>query len=770
MTTSSDWVEVGLVGLSSFTSNATITLGDEAPGLQYSYSPGRIWIAKKQFDVTPVSIEVLFLAIKGVEEGQISIISGALGETGVDVYSYSGYWNLIFSVKQLGSDFVSPTSNKHSYTIDYSHLYASPSGTADIEGVPSNLSKKVFAFYYPWYGNPIGPSDKIYHWNSPIVDTPYLGNYDSYDESVIKAQIEMAKAAGIDGFIVSWWGPGTFEDGALPHILKVAEELNFTITIYYESYRGSTTSTILTPDYVALELSDIVKKYSNSSAFLKADGAPVIFVYAVGALDRSQSYWVDVRSLLKERVGPTYLIGDLLDPKYAEAFDGCHTYASANSTQASEAFNEFSNFMKFSLNGVTFNQAITLIDDGEALPLKERFLAYTVEPGYDLTKTGGTNFLNRQGGKTYDTYWKGALSSSPDAVLITTWNEWHEGSEIEPSIEYGFTYVNMTRQLISTYKGSSSVIGSTNLGMSSTISDVLRQGKRNASILLTDNSSNPAIDVNLTLNLGGGLSLLGIHRSKFYSYVEENSSNSYHVTIPLLEPGETLTFNATLSATLGSGEFKSSAICFSAYGVPSKAHFEKQVQVVSDRVNVNLSTNSSRVEVGSEAKIIVSAKYEYDGQPLVGEAYLNDTLMKNSTCTCTYTTRGVSDKLHGLTDFTTNTVTVTFDRIMASESMDSLSPGSVTPSIKLIYESDGQPVDKATVTVNGVPLTEITRGIYRATIATWGPYSQLSIHLEQLGFTPQNLTLSGILIGNFVVEVMLVAIALVAVLLFAKAR
>jgi hypothetical protein len=50
----------------------------------------------------------------------------------------------------------------------------------------------------------------------------------------------------------------------------------------------------------------------------------------------------------------------------------------------------------------------------------------------------------RWGGETYRVLWQEAVAASPDYVLITSWNEWHEGSEIEPSVEYGSVMLNDT--------------------------------------------------------------------------------------------------------------------------------------------------------------------------------------------------------------------------------------------------------------------------------------------------------------------------------------
>jgi hypothetical protein len=44
---------------------------------------------------------------------------------------------------------------------------------------------------------------------------------------------------------------------------------------------------------------------------------------------------------------------------------------------------------------------------------------------------------DRWGEETYRALWLEAIAAAPDYILITSWNEWHEGSELEPSVEYG---------------------------------------------------------------------------------------------------------------------------------------------------------------------------------------------------------------------------------------------------------------------------------------------------------------------------------------------
>jgi hypothetical protein len=58
----------------------------------------------------------------------------------------------------------------------------------------------------------------------------------------------------------------------------------------------------------------------------------------------------------------------------------------------------------------------------------------SVGPGYDATRaTPDIRTKSRRDGKTYDSMWTAAVDSNADGVTITSYNEWHEGTQIEPA-------------------------------------------------------------------------------------------------------------------------------------------------------------------------------------------------------------------------------------------------------------------------------------------------------------------------------------------------
>jgi hypothetical protein len=69
----------------------------------------------------------------------------------------------------------------------------------------------------------------------------------------------------------------------------------------------------------------------------------------------------------------------------------------------------------------------------------------TVACGYDDRKIRYPgNFVDRENGALYRRQWEAALAGEPDVVMINTWNEWAEGTMIEPTVEFGYKYLELT--------------------------------------------------------------------------------------------------------------------------------------------------------------------------------------------------------------------------------------------------------------------------------------------------------------------------------------
>jgi hypothetical protein len=58
------------------------------------------------------------------------------------------------------------------------------------------------------------------------------------------------------------------------------------------------------------------------------------------------------------------------------------------------------------------------------------------------------------GKNTYDWGWETALRHNPDYILVTSWNEFFEGTAIEPSKEYGDYYIGKTAEWSQKFRGS----------------------------------------------------------------------------------------------------------------------------------------------------------------------------------------------------------------------------------------------------------------------------------------------------------------------------
>lgn len=308
----------------------------------------------------------------------------------------------------------------------------------------SNVPKKVLAFYYAWYGNP-KVSGRWFHWENvdearkqigSSTHYPVLGPYDSHDPKVIEQHCRWAKEAGIDGFIVSWWHPNDFHDRAMPLILDTAKRFGLEISAYFETVPKRTREQAL--EYVM----HLLNRYGKHPAWLKVNGKPVIFVYAraIGEIGLDGWLWVIVEANKRYEEGAVF-IGDQISKRAARIFDGIHTYNITGQT-AGKSPDEITAWAK-----KVFPVQVSTAGSG-------RIACLTIIPGYDDSKIrpGPRPITDRHNGETYRRLWEAAIEANPDWVLITSWNEWHEGSEIEPSVENGDRELKTTAEYSPKFK------------------------------------------------------------------------------------------------------------------------------------------------------------------------------------------------------------------------------------------------------------------------------------------------------------------------------
>jgi hypothetical protein len=151
-----------------------------------------------------------------------------------------------------------------------------PTPTLDPSGPPSSPPTSAnpvrAAFYYPWF--PLA-------WNQSGMDPfthyhPSPGFYDGASAAVVAGQIAAMQYGKISVGIASWWGQGSQTDAKVPMLLSTAAGTGFKWAIYYE-HEGSADPSATA---IASDLAYINAHYGSNPSFYRIDGRPVIFVYA----------------------------------------------------------------------------------------------------------------------------------------------------------------------------------------------------------------------------------------------------------------------------------------------------------------------------------------------------------------------------------------------------------------------------------------------------------------------------------------------------------
>lgn len=303
---------------------------------------------------------------------------------------------------------------------------------------PLHGDRTLCAHYYPWYGEP----DNHEEWTDISPSTPELGEYESRDTETIARHLDWCEQAGIDWLSAAWWGPNTFTDETmLEYVLESENAHEFTWSILYETEGRFDEIPVDMDDEgprttLASDLEYLEENYFQEPWYHTINGRPVFYVFVAFELAG------DIAGAWREAIEPLdvdpYLIADIGNVRVpdvvpiVEVADAITTY---NPYQAREDITDVFREETTSMYRRWFlGREATGVD-----------IMPTAIPGYDDSLIRDNPVLE----PNYELYdWciriAREYATNHDTIFITSFNEWYEDTQIEPSEEQEEYLLNVT--------------------------------------------------------------------------------------------------------------------------------------------------------------------------------------------------------------------------------------------------------------------------------------------------------------------------------------
>ncbi len=301
--------------------------------------------------------------------------------------------------------------------------------------------------YYLWYGDGFGEA----HWNDDprsgyVNDKPLLGYYSSDKSQTIEYHFDLFAKMGLDYVILNLHiddeGANYRELKAIQHVFDIAQRANsslhfaFQIAPYSEDRR---------------KIERVVRMIRNDFVehpnYLRMDGVPVLFWFWSGAYDANRG----LLSVITDTGGPSTNIAVSLR-------------LPSETDEQKLTFQFFQGFAPFSPLELTEEKKWSRVWSSAYRAAEKAGMRYrvaTISPGYDdrglrdeLRARNPHRFVPRKEGATYRTCMRFVekLGKQPHLVIISTFNEFHENTHIEPTLRHGSLYVDVTKEFVERMK------------------------------------------------------------------------------------------------------------------------------------------------------------------------------------------------------------------------------------------------------------------------------------------------------------------------------
>jgi hypothetical protein len=315
----------------------------------------------------------------------------------------------------------------------------------------------LMAHYMPWYQAPPLSGQWGWHWTmnhfspSQAEDatwtnfashyTPQIGLYDSSDPEVLDYQVQLMKLSGIDGVIVDWYGMENFWDygtinASTEKLFQAIKKAGLKFVICYED---QTLKHMVENGHIKEEdaivhgqevMQYLQDTWFQDEAYLKVNNQPVLFTFGPQYL-KSGEDWQALFDALDPK--PLFISLDNPTPGAAQAaYPWPPMWASQGGVLSHDVLLSY-------LDDFYDKSADWPYRVGGAFPgFEDIYKEANVGPGY------GT--LDPLDGQTFRLTLQEALDNNPDMVQLITWNDYGEGTIIEPTMEFGNRYLEMVQE------------------------------------------------------------------------------------------------------------------------------------------------------------------------------------------------------------------------------------------------------------------------------------------------------------------------------------
>jgi hypothetical protein len=304
--------------------------------------------------------------------------------------------------------------------------------------------KVVLADYIMWYDHNTFDGSKTF-------DVPAAGGYNSGDYGVIQRHVAQAQQACVNGFAAHWYGPGEgVTTNNFNQLLNASAGtgLRHVVVVQTNILPGASEQSLI--DAVR----HVMNNWAGSPNYLKLGGRPVIFFTDMprpwGSEAAAVAGWARVRAAVDP--GHTSIwMAEGLSTAYNPLFDGLYVYRI-----------DHRDFPDSWLKQPRWAAGVRSMEARGGLPLGGLYFADTIAPGFDDTRSvniagdlrsGAPHFARdrRNGGYFADTF-AATAQTGGDFMLVKSFNEWVEGTAIEPGRSFGDTYLNLTCGYANAYR------------------------------------------------------------------------------------------------------------------------------------------------------------------------------------------------------------------------------------------------------------------------------------------------------------------------------